>query len=104
MTSCLWSVWSVTPEQLAHPQRWSGEHALVLAVIADALKAATTSVNHSCRERFCPHTHAREQARRWLMSDSERAYGFVWCCAHVDADPETLRRLLRESEVARSVA
>lgn len=58
----------------------SGEQRLFSAIIAQAVDDLDRA------------TH-REEARRWLMSDSGRPLGFRWVCELLGIDLETIRRL-----------
>lgn len=71
---------------------------MILAMIADALKLATMDVKHSCTWSVCLHTDQQQQAKRWLMSESSHPYSFLWCCAHLNSNPNALRRQLRMRE------
>lgn len=91
--------WStILPTQAPTADRWRGEHMMILAMIADALKLATSEITHTCTWRVCLHTDQQQQAKRWIMSESSRPYGFVWCCSHLNSNPNALRRQLRMRE------
>lgn len=92
--------WNVTlPDQLPRTFFWKGEHDLILALIGDAVRAAMTVVNCSCVDRICcTHNRRRVEARKWLMSDDVRLFGFRWCCENIGTDPQAVRRKLRREE------
>lgn len=95
--------WSVlVPAQMPSERLWRGEHTLILAMIADALRSATTRINHSCQVSYCSHVDGRVRAREWLASESERPYGFRWACQHLSVNPEGVRRQLRRMDMAES--
>jgi len=57
-----------------------------------------TEVNRKRRGRkarpglpLTPIERMREDARGWLLSDSERPYGFAWCCRLLGRDPTETR-------------
>lgn len=92
--------WSpMVPEQMPVNRFWRGEHTLILAMIGDALRTATTRINHSC-QAYCIHRDARDKARAWLASESERPYGFLWACSHLGVQPEGVRKQLRRMDMA----
>lgn len=92
--------WStILPTQAPTADRWHGEHLMILAMIADALKLATMEVVHGCTwKAACIHSDAQRQAKRWILSESSRPYGFLWCCQHLNSNPNALRRQLRMRE------
>jgi hypothetical protein len=46
----------------------------------------------------CGVSRRREEATRWIESDSDEQFSFVFCCRMLERDPEETRRfLLRQS-------
>ena len=46
----------------------------------------------------CGVSRRREEATRWIESESEEQFSFVFCCRMLERDPEETRRfLLRQS-------
>jgi hypothetical protein len=46
----------------------------------------------------CGVSRRREEATRWIESDSDEQFSFVFCCRMLERDPEDTRRfLLRQS-------
>jgi hypothetical protein len=75
----------------------SGEHALALAVIEDAL-ARLAGANPERDEAPVVRRHARE-ARAWIESRSTETFSFEWCCDAVGISPSYMRRGIREGRV-----
>lgn len=91
--------WStILPTQAPTADRWRGEHMMILAMIADALKLALMDVKHTCTWRVCLHIDQQQAAKRWLLSESSLPYSFKWCCSHLNSNPEAIRRQLRIHE------
>lgn len=92
--------WNATlPEQLPRSFFWKGEHDLILALIGDAVRAAMIVVNCSCVDRICcTHNRRRVEARKWILSDDPRLFGFRWCCENIGTDAGAVRRKLRREE------
>jgi hypothetical protein len=40
-----------------------------------------------------------QEAARWIMSDDNRPFGFVWCCKYLDLVPERLRATMNATNL-----
>lgn len=78
----------------------SGEHRLLVAVLADAVQCFQQYV-------FARGANGRQlfnEAEQWILArdvDSENALSFEYICAVLDLDPECLRQGLRRWQEAR---
>jgi hypothetical protein len=66
-----------------HPQ--SGCHALVAALLDDVFL---------CRETRSTSKRAFKQWQqdaRWIASERDEPFSFIWCCEHLNLDPAVVR-------------
>lgn len=71
---------TMQPDSPAGSSPLSAEQRLLAAII----ERAVDDLDKAAR---------REEAQRWLLSDSGRPLGLVWICNLLDINPETVRRL-----------
>jgi hypothetical protein len=87
-----------TPDQIAGCKR------LIAAVIEQAVSDASWKYvarkTKTEKERAAEKTRKRNgerirsSAKRWLLSDDNHPFSFVWCAEGLDLNPEYLRRKL----------
>lgn len=68
----------------------TGEQSLVLAIIADALRVATSQ----CSSRRS--VTERRRARDWILSQRPSPWSFRWCCSVLDLSPSYIASWLRD--------
>ena len=69
-------------------------------VTAVALQAITDHQN--CVRRLGVERAMLQEPARWIMSDDERPFGFVWCCGVLDVAPDRLRMVMNTVDLVRA--
>jgi len=69
-------------------------------VTAVALQAITD--NQDRVRRLGVERAMLQEPARWIMSDDERPFGFVWCCGVLDFAPDRLRMVMNTVDLVRA--
>lgn len=70
---------------------------LVTAVVLQAI------TDHQARVRkFGVERAMSQEPARWIMSDDERPFGFVWCCGVMDFAPDRLRMVMNTVDLVQA--
>ena len=69
-------------------------------VTAVALQAITD--HQDCVRRLGVERAMLKEPARWIMSDDEQPFGFVWCCGELDFAPDRLRMVMNTVDLMRA--
>ena len=70
---------------------------LVTAVVLQAI-----TDHQDCVRRLGVELAMLQEPARWIMSDDERPFGFVWCCGVLDFAPDRLRMVMNAVGLVRA--
>ncbi len=65
-----------------------------------ALRAITD--HQACVRRLGVERAMLQEPARWIMSDDERPFGFVWCCGVLGFAPDSLRMEMNTVDLVRA--
>jgi hypothetical protein len=71
--------------------RWSAEHELWAAVLADALALVSGEMSGTATQ------FEQRAARRWLSARGEQIGGFAWVCQMLGLEPQAVRVVIRRA-------
>lgn len=70
---------------------------LVTAVVLQAITDHQEWVRKAGVERAM-----KQEPARWIMSDDDRPFGFVWCCGVLDFAPDRLRMVMNTVDLVQA--
>ena len=70
---------------------------LVTAVVLQAI-----TDYQDCVRRLGVERAMLQEPARWIMSDEERPFGFIWCCSTLDLAPDRLRMVMNTVDLVRA--
>ena len=70
---------------------------LVTAVVLQAI-----TDHQDCVRRLGVERAMLQEPARWIMSDEERPFGFIWCCSTLDLAPDRLRMVMNTVDLVRA--
>lgn len=77
------------PAQFTPAKPWTGERALLQAVLEEALQSVRNTKNvPNCIRR-------QREAADWFVSQSTEPFSFIWICHHLNIDPDLIRSKLK---------
>jgi hypothetical protein len=71
---------------------------LLTAVVMQCITDHQTNVRAGGVEKAM-----KQEPARWIMSDDDRPFGFVWCCQNLDLAPDRLRMVMNTLDLMRIV-
>lgn len=75
----------------AHTSRYMK---LLIAMVMQCIEDHQTNV-----EKCGVETAMKREPARWIMSDDDRPFGFVWCCQNLDLAPNRLRMVMNTPDL-----
>ena len=70
-------------------------------LVTNVLLQAITDHQNGVRRLGVDRAMSNESAR-WIMSDDERPFGFIWCCSTLDLAPDRLRMVMNTADLVRA--